>query len=167
MPRNYILIIAEVSNRILRLPKSSLSHTATVQARKRPAQHAQQSSATSNDDLSEDDEEEKEDDEDDMFEMDNDSVQDQNTRYSQKKNSQIRNQSKSEQHQEAITSSQLTELEQRCLLESIEFLNEIQRVQFIVKSLENYLQDEQLLNALCEICHNLMIYNRMAILEYK
>lgn len=178
MPRNYILVIAQLSNRILSLPKSSLKHMTTVRSRKRFSSQQQSQESTdvnSNEDgfSEEDDDENDEEKEEEDDETANDTVRDQTTTttiYSQRKNSPTSNQSKNELRPESgstSSSQSVSELEQRCLLESIEFLNGAQRVQFIVQSLDNYLQDEQLLNALCEICHNLMIYNRMAILEYK
>lgn len=61
----------------------------------------------------------------------------------------------------------LSEIEKDCLLECIDLLNDAQRVQVIVQNVEYYLTDSDVLYALCEICHNLMIYNKMAIFEYK
>lgn len=61
----------------------------------------------------------------------------------------------------------LTEKEKCSLLESIVLLNEGLRVQVIVDNIENYLNDDNVLYGLCEICHNLMIYNKMAMFEYK
>ncbi|EDW74671.1 uncharacterized protein Dwil_GK15782 [Drosophila willistoni] len=62
---------------------------------------------------------------------------------------------------------ELSAKEQVCLLESIAILNETDRVNFIVQQLEPNIEHGQLIYALCEICHNLMIYNKHAIFEYK
>lgn len=68
---------------------------------------------------------------------------------------------------DAIISTPLSEKEKESLLECIELLNEGERVRCILDHIEEYLQDEQVLYGLCEICHNLMIYNKMAMFEYK
>ncbi|XP_037945574.1 ubiquitin-protein ligase E3C [Teleopsis dalmanni] len=61
----------------------------------------------------------------------------------------------------------LSSIERDALFESISILNESQHVNAIVGSVEAYLSDENVLYGLCEICHNLMIYNKAAILQYK
>ncbi|XP_030375441.1 ubiquitin-protein ligase E3C [Scaptodrosophila lebanonensis] len=63
--------------------------------------------------------------------------------------------------------SELDSKERDCLLESIAILNETQRVDLIVQQLEPHIEHSQLIYALCEICHNLMIYNKHAVYEYK
>uniref|UniRef100_A0A1A9WVS9 HECT-type E3 ubiquitin transferase n=1 Tax=Glossina brevipalpis TaxID=37001 RepID=A0A1A9WVS9_9MUSC len=66
-----------------------------------------------------------------------------------------------------ITSVPITESEKRNLFDCVEMLNDNQRVQIIVDNIENYLKDANVLQGLCEICHNLMIYNKAAIFDYK
>ncbi|XP_052838360.1 ubiquitin-protein ligase E3C [Drosophila gunungcola] len=65
------------------------------------------------------------------------------------------------------SSNELTVKERDCLLESIAILNETERVNFIVQQLDPHIENTQLIYALCEICHNLMIYNKHAVFEYK
>ncbi|XP_034651048.1 ubiquitin-protein ligase E3C [Drosophila subobscura] len=65
------------------------------------------------------------------------------------------------------TSTELSIKERDCLLESIAILNETERVDFIVQQLDPHIEHSQLIYALCEICHNLMIYNKHAVYEYK
>ncbi|KAH8253412.1 hypothetical protein KR032_005476 [Drosophila birchii] len=62
---------------------------------------------------------------------------------------------------------ELSGKERDCLLESIAILNESERVDFIVQQLDPLMENSQLVYALCEICHNLMIYNKHAVFEYK
>ncbi|KAM8713192.1 hypothetical protein ACLKA7_013494 [Drosophila subpalustris] len=62
---------------------------------------------------------------------------------------------------------ELSSKERSCLLESIAILNETHRVDFIVQQMEPHIEHTQLIYALCEICHNLMIYNKHAVYEYK
>ncbi|KAH8284660.1 hypothetical protein KR018_011151 [Drosophila ironensis] len=64
-------------------------------------------------------------------------------------------------------SDELSAKERDCLLESIAILNETQRVDFIVQQLDQNIDNGPLIYALCEICHNLMIYNKHAVFEYK
>jgi len=64
-------------------------------------------------------------------------------------------------------SGELSVKERECLLESIAILNETERVDFIVQQLDPHIENSQLIYALCEICHNLMIYNKHAVFEYK
>uniref|UniRef100_T1PGI9 Ubiquitin-protein ligase E3C n=1 Tax=Musca domestica TaxID=7370 RepID=T1PGI9_MUSDO len=61
----------------------------------------------------------------------------------------------------------ITDKEKEYLLECIVMLNEGRRVQVIVDNIEEYLHDEDVLYGLCEICHNLMIFNKMAMFDYK
>ncbi|XP_043645580.1 ubiquitin-protein ligase E3C [Drosophila teissieri] len=65
------------------------------------------------------------------------------------------------------TSGELSVKERDCLLESIAILNETERVDFIVQQLDPHIENSHLIYALCEICHNLMIYNKHAVFEYK
>lgn len=66
-----------------------------------------------------------------------------------------------------INTALLTESEKQNLLKCVEMLNDNQRVQTIADNIENYLKDDGVLQGLCEICHNLMIYNKTAIFDYK
>lgn len=61
----------------------------------------------------------------------------------------------------------LSSLERDSLIECVELLNESERVRIIAENIEDCLSDTNVLHALCEVCHNLMIYNKMAIFEYK
>lgn len=166
MLRNYILIIAKVSNKILNLPKSTLKNDA---GQSDNCTNYYYEGVSMSEEMSESEEDE---DDDLVIEHDNEIQDDGNDNegicsvYTQRK-SQNCTLTKSYQQTESITLDQITELEQKCLVECIQFLNEQNRVQIIVDSIDNYLQDEELLSALSEICHNLMIYNRMAIFEYK
>ncbi|ALC41873.1 CG3356 [Drosophila busckii] len=65
------------------------------------------------------------------------------------------------------TNRELSSKERACLLESIGILNETERVEFIVQQIEPHIEHGLLLYALCEICHNLMIYNKHAVFEYR
>lgn len=58
-------------------------------------------------------------------------------------------------------------LERDCLLEAISQLNEQERAELIVDSVELFLDDSDVLFSLCKICHNLMLYHRSALFEYK
>lgn len=64
-------------------------------------------------------------------------------------------------------SAPLSQQEKQTLLHCIEMLNDASRVKIIVEHIEEYMDDTQILHGLCEICHNLMIYNKLAIFEYK
>lgn len=61
----------------------------------------------------------------------------------------------------------LSSEEQNVLLECVNLLNDSQRVRMLTEQTDTYLADEKVLYALCEICHNLMIYNKQAVFEYK
>ncbi|XP_075165628.1 ubiquitin-protein ligase E3C [Haematobia irritans] len=131
---DYIKIIAEVSSKILQLPKSTLKHSST-----QPSRHGSGNGDTSSEDDSEDE--------------DND--------YNAKHKS----------HSMDIDVGPgpvaITDKEKECLLQCISLLNQGMRVQAIVENIEDYLNDNEVLYGLCEICHNLMIYNKMAMFEYK
>uniref|UniRef100_A0A182QT97 Ubiquitin-protein ligase E3C n=1 Tax=Anopheles farauti TaxID=69004 RepID=A0A182QT97_9DIPT len=49
----------------------------------------------------------------------------------------------------------------------IAMLNERRRVTFIVRMIDTVLDDGVAVQNLCQICHHLMTYNRMAVYEYK
>ncbi|KAM7341804.1 ubiquitin-protein ligase E3C [Cochliomyia hominivorax] len=68
---------------------------------------------------------------------------------------------------DVLSSTPLSDKEKESLLECIQLLNEGERVHSILDHIEDYLRDEDVLYGLCEICHNLMIYNKMAMFEYK
>lgn len=57
--------------------------------------------------------------------------------------------------------------ERECLLEVINMLNDQRRAQLIVDNIDAFLDDSEILSSLCKICHNLMLYHRLAIFEYK
>ncbi|XP_055923583.1 ubiquitin-protein ligase E3C [Eupeodes corollae] len=61
----------------------------------------------------------------------------------------------------------LTVIERNCLLEVIELLNDSKRVHIIVDNIEHFINDADVLYALCKTCHNMMIYNKNAIFDYK
>lgn len=133
---DYIKVIAEVSPKILQLPKSSLKHASHHQRH-----HIHASEESSSDEESEEEEEEDQ--------------------YQNKNNIQ------SMDTVDVITMTPLMEKEKESLLECVQLLNEGERVHCILDHIEEYLQDEVVLYGLCEICHNLMIYNKMAMFEYK
>lgn len=59
-------------------------------------------------------------------------------------------------------------MEQECLLEVVERLNDMTRARLIVDNIElHFLGVPEVLHCLCKICHHLMLYNRAAIFEYK
>lgn len=162
MLRSYILIIAEVSNKILKLPKSTLKNYTPHLSHSRCVCLHQQQTISTNDYLSDEIEDEEEADE----EEEEINYLEGNVKCAQvKQNPWL--QISSKQQTESTSTSQLSEFEQKCLVECIELLNEENRVQILVETIDKDLKDEHLLNALSEICHNLMIYNRMAIFEYK
>ena len=134
---DYIKVIAEVSPKILQLPKSSLKHSGHHQ---RDHAHANEEDSTTDDESEEEDE---------------------HYQYQNKRNIQPMDTS------EASCTVPLTESEKESLLECIHLLNEGVRVHTILDYIEEYLADEDVLYGLCEICHNLMIYNKMAMFEYK
>lgn len=57
--------------------------------------------------------------------------------------------------------------ERDCLLEAITLLNDQERVELILDNIDNYLDDVQVLYSLCKICHNLMLYHRIAVFEFR
>jgi hypothetical protein len=59
------------------------------------------------------------------------------------------------------------QLERLILSETIVLLNEQNRVGKIVKSIDGLLCRTEVVHSLCVICHNLMIYNKAAINEYR
>ncbi|XP_017478556.1 PREDICTED: ubiquitin-protein ligase E3C [Rhagoletis zephyria] len=125
---DYIKIIAEISSKILQLPKSTLKLSVV---------HHQRTDAEE----SSDDEEEEE------------------------KSRQAQTQKKSTDLD--VGPPILSSEEQVVLLECITLLNDSQRVRVLVEQTDTYLIDTKALYALCKICHNLMIYNKQAIFEYK
>ncbi|XP_058118357.1 ubiquitin-protein ligase E3C [Anopheles ziemanni] len=55
-----------------------------------------------------------------------------------------------------------------CLLQDIiGMLNESRRVAYIVRTIDTVLDEPVAVQNLCQICHQLMTYNRMAVYEYK
>lgn len=54
-----------------------------------------------------------------------------------------------------------------CLLSAIQLVNADKRVDIIVERNDCFLDDESTIHSLCKICHNLMLYHRMAVLEYR
>lgn len=63
---------------------------------------------------------------------------------------------------ESISSS-----ERHCLIEAITFLNDQNRVVLILDNIESNLDDVHVLYSLCKICHNLMLYHRSAVFEFR
>lgn len=61
----------------------------------------------------------------------------------------------------------ISSIERDCLFEAITLLNEQQRVDLILKNIDNHLDDDQLLYSLCKTCHNLMLYHRTAVFEFR
>lgn len=61
-----------------------------------------------------------------------------------------------------------TALEENVLLEVVDQLNETNRTQLICESVEtHFLGEPDVLHALCQICHYLMLFNRAAGKDYK
>lgn len=59
-------------------------------------------------------------------------------------------------------------IEREILLEVVNMLNEPACSQMIIDTVEQlYLNDTEILHCLCKICHQLMMYNRSAIFDYK
>ncbi|XP_067628842.1 ubiquitin-protein ligase E3C [Eurosta solidaginis] len=126
---DYIKIIAEISGKILQLPKSTL---------KLSTAHHQRMDA---DESSDDDDEEDE-----IIRRS----------HRQKSNFDL-----------DLGPPPLSSDEKAVLLECINLLNDSQRVRILTELTDIYLNDLRVLYALCEVCHNLMIYNKQAIFEYK
>uniref|UniRef100_A0A0A1XNT7 Ubiquitin-protein ligase E3C n=1 Tax=Zeugodacus cucurbitae TaxID=28588 RepID=A0A0A1XNT7_ZEUCU len=124
---DYIEIVAEMSAKILQLPKSTLKLSVV---------HHQRTDA---EESSDDDEEEEE---------------------------QTRRIQKSSTDADAGPQA-LSGEEQNVLMECVNLLNDSQRVRMLTEQTDTYLADEKVLHALCVICHNLMIYNKQAVFEYK
>lgn len=59
------------------------------------------------------------------------------------------------------------QFERLILCDTITLLNEANRVARIVKNIDGVLHVPQVVQSLCQITHNLMIYNRAAISEYR
>lgn len=57
--------------------------------------------------------------------------------------------------------------EQEALTEAIVLINEQRRAELIVDNTGIFLNNGEVLHSLCKICHNLMLYHRLAIFEYK
>lgn len=64
-------------------------------------------------------------------------------------------------------SESISPTERDCLIEAITLLNDQQRVELILDQIDNYLDDVQVLDSLCKICHNLMLYHRSAVSEFR
>lgn len=58
-------------------------------------------------------------------------------------------------------------IERDCLFEVITMLNDEKRVELVLDNIDDYLDDVQVLYALCKICHNLMLYHRKAVSEFR
>ncbi|ETN66654.1 ubiquitin protein ligase [Anopheles darlingi] len=61
----------------------------------------------------------------------------------------------------------LTNIEESVLLETIAMLNDGRRVTYLVDTVLTVLEDVATMQSLCQICHSLMSYNRLAVYEYK
>lgn len=61
----------------------------------------------------------------------------------------------------------ITADERDCLLEVIQALNDDERAKLLVKSAVALVDDAEVLHSLSKICHNLMLYHRSAIFDYK
>lgn len=57
--------------------------------------------------------------------------------------------------------------ERDCLLNAITMLNADKRVRIIVEHNDCFLDDDGTMHSLCRICHNLMLYHRAAVREYR
>lgn len=58
-------------------------------------------------------------------------------------------------------------IERDCLFEVITRLNDEKRVELVLENIDNYLEDVHVLYSLCKICHNLMLYHRTAVFEFR
>lgn len=61
----------------------------------------------------------------------------------------------------------ISSIERDCLFEAITLLNDQKRVDLILQNIDNHLEDDQVLYSLCKICHNLMLYYRTAVFEFR
>lgn len=61
----------------------------------------------------------------------------------------------------------ITPDERDCLLDVIQALNDDKRAQLVVNSAVALVDDAEVLHSLSKICHNLMLYHRSAIFDYK
>ncbi|XP_058057066.1 ubiquitin-protein ligase E3C isoform X2 [Anopheles bellator] len=61
----------------------------------------------------------------------------------------------------------LGSIEAAILQEIICMLNENRRVAYLVGTIDTVLDDAQAMQNLCQVCHSLMTFNRMAVYEYK
>lgn len=57
--------------------------------------------------------------------------------------------------------------ERDCLTEVISQMNDEKHVEVMLANIDNYLEDVQVLNSLCKICHNLMLYHRTAVFDFQ
>lgn len=67
-----------------------------------------------------------------------------------------------QQHKETIST-----VERECLQDVITLLNAPERAHLILDHNDDYLDDVSVLYSLCKICHNLMLYHRAAVFEYR
>lgn len=78
------------------------------------------------------------------------------------------NDSGSDSDEDRIAENNCTQVEMDALLEVVIQLNDMTRAKLIVENVElHFLEDPEVLHCLCKICHHLMLYNRVAIFEYK
>lgn len=61
----------------------------------------------------------------------------------------------------------LNKIEQDALLEIVYSLNYGKRVKIICENIQYFLKDPEILYSMCKLCHNLMVYNKNAILYYE
>lgn len=61
----------------------------------------------------------------------------------------------------------ISTIERECLQDVITLLNAPERAQLILGHNDDYLKDVSVLYSLCKICHNLMLYHRVAVFEYR
>lgn len=57
--------------------------------------------------------------------------------------------------------------EHNTLLEILDLLNDSRRAHIIVDQIEYCIETPNLILSVCQICHNLMIHNKLGIFEYK
>lgn len=67
-----------------------------------------------------------------------------------------------QRHKETIST-----VERECLQDVITLLNTPERSHLILDHNDDYLDDVSVLYSLCKICHNLMLYHRAAVFEYR
>ncbi|XP_055372353.1 ubiquitin-protein ligase E3C [Condylostylus longicornis] len=61
----------------------------------------------------------------------------------------------------------ISSIETKTLLEIVNYLNSTARVKLICENVNKFIADPEILYSLCKLCHNLMVYNKNAIMIYE